>query len=247
MIKSLDNPAKIYFDFQKSEPLSHSQPHNLKEAARGFEAIFISELLKVMRKSIGKSNLLGQGLGGEIYTSMFDENLAKVIASNGGLGLADIIVRNLENMHQSKIPDGPFKLQNYRKSPAFNFNWDRKLIDIIAQKFDIEPKLVKAIIKVESNFNAHALSNKGAAGLMQLMPETAQAMGIKNRFDPAQNIYGGVKYLKTLLQKFNGNLELALSAYNAGPSTVEQYGGIPPFPETQNYVKKVLKFYKESS
>ncbi|RMD90450.1 MAG: lytic transglycosylase domain-containing protein [Calditrichaeota bacterium] len=247
MIKALENHTNPFFKLQKSEPISHSRPHNLKEAAQGFEALFISELLKVMRKSIGKSNLLGEGLSGEIYTSMFDESLARVIASNGGLGLADIIVRNLERKHQTELPEGPFKLQNYRKISSFNFNWDRKLIDNIAQKFDIDPKLVKALIKVESNFNAHALSKKGAAGLMQLMPETAQAMGIKNRFDPAQNIYGGVKYLKSLLQKFNGNLELALSAYNAGPSTVEQYGGIPPFPETQNYVKKVLKFYKESS
>lgn len=118
----------------------------------------------------------------------------------------------------------------------------QKAIDDSARKFKLPVQLVTAIIKVESNFNPRAVSSEGARGLMQLMPSTARNLGVRNAFDITQNINGGCKYLKGLLEQFDGNLELAVAAYNAGPGAVEKYGRVPPYKETQNYVKRVLAY-----
>lgn len=116
------------------------------------------------------------------------------------------------------------------------------LIQHFAQKFSLDAALIKAVIRVESNFDPSVVSNKGAQGLMQLMPETAIEVGVNDPFDPSQAIYGGSLYLRKMLDSFDRNLDYALAAYNAGPTTVRRYGGIPPYKETQNYVKRV-KYY----
>lgn len=112
----------------------------------------------------------------------------------------------------------------------------------IAEKYQIDGDLVKAIIKTESNYNHLAVSHKGAQGLMQLMPATARRLNVKRPFDPRENIIGGVKYIKGLMASY-GDLGTALAAYNAGPNTVRKYAGIPPYRETINYVKKVIRHY----
>ncbi len=118
------------------------------------------------------------------------------------------------------------------------------LIETISRGHGVDPHLVNAVIKVESNFNRWAVSPKGALGLMQLMPETGRRYGVRDFFDPEQNIAGGVRYLRFLLEKFGGNLELSLAAYNAGENLVEKLGRIPSIPETLTYVRKVRSFYK---
>lgn len=116
------------------------------------------------------------------------------------------------------------------------------IFDEAAQRFSIPANLLKAVAKAESNFRPDATSRCGAMGIMQLMPGTARGLGVTDAYDPYQNIMGGAKYLKDMLDRFGGDVSLALAAYNAGANNVEKYGGIPPFNETQNYVRIVLGY-----
>lgn len=138
----------------------------------------------------------------------------------------------------SKVSTGSFRSNStapYRDYSGF--------IETISGKYQIDPALVKAVIIAESNFKADAVSKKGARGLMQLMPQTANELNVRNSFDPEENIEGGVRYLKYLLGIFNGDLPLSLAAYNAGPELVQKLGRIPSIKETRDYVKRVLGIY----
>ena len=125
----------------------------------------------------------------------------------------------------------------------------RKLYDPLikkaAEKHLIDQELVKVVIRAESNYDAFAISSAGAMGLMQLMPATARQYGVNNVFDPAQNIEGGVRYLKDLVRLYNGETRRVLAAYNAGQEAVRKYNGIPPYPETKNYIAGIMKSYKK--
>jgi hypothetical protein len=128
-------------------------------------------------------------------------------------------------------------------SPIKNIPAYSDIINSACGRHGIDPALVHAVVKVESDFNPYALSRKGAMGLMQLMPQTAVEMNVRDSFNPHENIDGGVKYLRYLIDRYEGNLSLALAAYNSGETSVKKWGTIPPFPETQNYVRRILRLY----
>ena len=137
------------------------------------------------------------------------------------------------------------KVEHRRNPSSVSRSEINDLVEKYSEKAGLDVDFVKAVSNQESGFNPNATSKCGAMGLMQLMPGTAQGLGVTNAYDPEQNIQGGTKYLKGLMDRFDNNKSLALAAYNAGPNAVKKYGGIPPYQETQNYVKCVLGKYEK--
>lgn len=133
-----------------------------------------------------------------------------------------------------------YQYASYTTQKKYSRTQYDNLIASVARNQGMNPSVIKSIIEVESGYNPYARSSKGAMGLMQLMPQTAQDLGVTDPWDPMENITGGTKYISWLIRKYNGNLMLALAAYNAGPSAVDSYGGIPPYQETADYVRNVL-------
>jgi soluble lytic murein transglycosylase-like protein len=166
------------------------------------------------------------------------------------LSLADIYRFKDERgvWHFSNVMSDP-RFRIFMRTPNYNKAVKEYIRDFDAaiikasKQFRVEPSLIKAVIKAESDFDHMAVSPKGAQGLMQLMPETASDMEVGNPLNPEENILGGTRYLSLMLERFKNNLGMALAAYNAGPEKVEEYRGIPPYPETQTFVERVLKYY----
>jgi soluble lytic murein transglycosylase len=134
------------------------------------------------------------------------------------------------------------------RSPRSGSEYIKEYEYIIIQasnRFGVEPSLIKAVIKAESDFDHKAQSDKGAQGLMQLMPRTSNDMAVQNPFNPEENIFGGTRYLSLMLERFKNDKRLALAAYNAGPDRVDEHKGMPPFPETKSFVEKVLRYYEQ--
>lgn len=147
-------------------------------------------------------------------------------------------------MKETKRPTANAAAATPAKSGSMVVSFD-DIISRYSNHYGLDDALVRAVIKAESNYNPQARSNKGAQGLMQLIPETARDMQVSDPFDPEDNIRGGSRYLRLMLDEFGGNVELALAAYNAGPNAVKRFGGIPPYQETQNYVVKVKNFQRQ--
>src|SRR5262249_45486606 len=161
---------------------------------------------------------------------------------NGKLVFTNLIEENPTLPSAPANPSGP--LQSPSVSPQFEIGIPiRALVNSISAHYGVDPELIVAVMKTEANFNRWAVSPKGALGLMQLIPETGRRFGVRDCFDPKQNIEGGVRYLRFLLDKFDGNLELSLAAYNAGENAVQRFGRIPPIPETQDYVRRIRAIY----
>ena len=188
--------------------------------------------------------------------------LAVVVLGMLTLGVALAVVPAYADIYRYVDENGVMHITNLPTSPDYKL-WIKErrviikagidmtkygpLIQKAADKYKVDYSLVKAVIKAESNFNHKAVSPKGAQGLMQLMPKTASTLQVKDSFEPESNIEGGVKYLRYLMNVYNGHLQLALAAYNAGEKAVAKYGGIPPYNETQGYVKRVMSLYKQYS
>lgn len=148
------------------------------------------------------------------------------------------VTKEEDSRGQVELAHGPTEEVFFLKGPIYN------LVHKLAPGYEVDPKLALAIISVESGFNVQAKSPKNAQGLMQLIPETAQRFHVKNAFDPAENIKGGLAYLQWLLAFFKGNVPLVVAAYNAGEGAVQKYRGIPPFPETKEYVRRITALYR---
>ena len=181
-------------------------------------------------------------------SSLFSELLGEVLQSTEKTKSNNTISSLLYNGTSDVYMPTSLSLQNQAletltSGSSISSNYE-DIIKKAAEKFNLPEKLISSVIKQESNFDASAISSAGATGLMQLMPGTAKYLGVINSLDPEQNIMGGAKYLSQMLSQFNGNIETALAAYNAGPGTVNRYAGIPPYKETQNYVQKVMNYYQ---
>ena len=166
----------------------------------------------------------------------------KVPKDNNAKKIEDILEDTIENIKPEKKEAVNLKSKIDLKAQSTNVD---EIIEVFSEKYGVDEDFIKAIIKQESGFNPKATSKKGAMGLMQLMPKTAKALGVVDAYNPSQNIEGGVKHLKGLLDSYNGDKELALAAYNAGSGAVRKYGGIPPYKETQNYVKSIMSSYNK--
>jgi len=192
-----------------------------------FSSLFTNELNNVSSSS---SNL-NQIINVPQPTLSYGETVVQLLGKNISTAVQPVIdqISNVISPTNSK--------SDYTKSQFDD------IINEMAKKYDVDPKLIHSIIQHESNYNPNATSHAGAKGLMQIMPLNFEAYGITNPYDPKQNIEAGTRMIKANLRQYNGNVELALAAYNAGSGNVKKYGGIPPFKETQNYVRKVTESY----
>jgi len=234
---------------------SSAQGSKAAQVAKEFEAMFTSMMFKAMRGTVSESSLIPKSMGESIFTEMLDGEYAKMSSESGALGLAALIQREIERCEgkspASDINSASAAMRRNRASWSYTAKDTASLIDKVRGKWEaliseisgrygVDKNLVTAVIARESAGNPNAISPKGAKGLMQLMDGTARDMGVGSSFSPIENITGGVKYLKNMLDTFNGDESLALASYNAGPGAVKRYNGIPPYKETQEYVRAVL-------
>ncbi|UOF90246.1 lytic transglycosylase domain-containing protein [Fodinisporobacter ferrooxydans] len=228
----------------------------------GIDSKSLANLLKIEFLSLGlpgdssQSSSLPGSTGGQGFSDM----LASILGPTGSMGSATPAANQLLQSQNtwsalaqmsstqwnplSFLPIGQASAvrqpqpadQSLSTNPS---QWD-SVIENVSNRYNLPVNLIKSVIAQESGFQPDAISKAGAQGLMQLMPATARALGVDNPFDPMQNIDGGTRYLKQLLDRFHGRIDLALAAYNAGPGAVEMYGGIPPYKETQSYVETIM-------
>lgn len=224
-----------------------TKQRELRKACEKFEGVFLAYLFRVMRETIPKSGLLDSGLWQGMFDVVFDQALGEKVAQRAKLGIAEMLEKQLSPAVKRVVEDeGSTKQVRDFSREIQRVKSLRELDDIVnaaARAQSVDADLVRAVIEVESGWDPRAVSPKGAVGLMQLMPDTAREVGVQDPLDPYQNVFGGTAYLRRLLDTFDGDLRLALAAYNAGPGAVRRHGGVPPFQETQRYVEKVLNRY----
>jgi soluble lytic murein transglycosylase-like protein len=176
----------------------------------------------------------GQRLTVTGYQLQGDKYRLQIAGGSVEVAAADVVAIEPEDVFGA-VPSAPVVKPPYRE-----------IVEAAAARYGVDPDLITSVIAVESNFDPKASSRKNARGLMQLLPETAERLGVKNIYDPQENIDAGTRYLRELLQRYNNDIVLALAAYNAGPERVQQYGRVPPFAETISYVRRVKRGYDKS-
>ena len=178
--------------------------------------------------------------------SSIENSINRILGTDEDLSVQNkSAAKEFKNLLDEKLNENTKTAENNIEKTTFKNSRENieNLIEKYAAKNNLDPDFIKAVVKQESGFNPDAKSKCGAMGLMQLIPQTAKGLGVVDAFDPEQNIKGGVKYLKSMLNRFNNDPKLALAAYNAGPGAVQKYGDIPPYRETQNYVKNIMSSY----
>jgi Rod binding domain-containing protein len=246
----------------------------LQRAVRDFEAMFLNQMLKSMRNTVQQSGLFGEeNFGGDVVNSMFDMELSSKLAQSRGFGIGDMLYYKITGEHLpttvaassnsfemkivpkesserkeikefAPINAAPRSLPGEAKTLRERVEQYNEIIDEAAKKYSLDSNLIKAVIAAESRGNVNAHSPKDAKGVMQLIDSTAAEMGVKDVWNPSDNIMGGAKYLKLMLDNFDGDVEKALASYNAGPGSVLKHKGIPPYKETQQYVKRTMNYLK---
>lgn len=242
---------------------SVTEKQRMAEVSKQFESLLTSMMLKSMNQTSGNGLFGENSFGGDFFDSIFQFEIANQMSKGTGLGVAEQIYRRLTGENFSPEVVNP-KLQPLEKLPKIevqkntqeigsvkpsnqSLNRLSKYDDIVnhaSETYGVDKNIIKSVILAESSAKENAVSSANAKGLMQIIDSTAKYLGINNVFDPKENIMGGAKYLSELLRKYNGNLKFALAGYNAGPGNVDKYNGIPPFNETQTYVKRVIGYLK---
>jgi len=235
-----------------------AQDMRLRRACREFESLFLASLLKMMRESTRTLGPEEADAASGLMTELMDEQLAITLAGGGGLGLGRMLEENLARRteaggsEKTLRPSAPVsRLRIVERPPGDSAvapsgaTLDRVgrfagIISQAAERHGLDPDLLRAVIVQESGGRPEAVSSKGARGLMQLMDETSRDLGVRDPHDPEESIFAGARYLRGLLDRWGGDLSKALAAYNAGPGAVEKYGGVPPYRETQRYVRSIL-------
>jgi Rod binding domain-containing protein len=233
----------------------------IASAAKQFESLLTSMMLKSMNKTTSGISGEEEGYGNDMFDTMFEQQIGSYISETKSLGIAEILYKkitgeemtsemrskistkiNVKNTDSTKT-----KVDTTRVTPndeSLNrLNKYESQINEASDSYGVDKNIIKSIILTESAGNNNAVSGAKAKGLMQLMDSTATDMGVKNSFNPRENILGGTKYFAQMLRQYNGDTKLALAAYNAGPKNVEKYKGVPPFDETKNYINKVLSYF----